>query len=91
MCAWKETDVRESPNDSTLAGGQGQGGHGETCHLQYRESPVSSVTEHPLYLYLQMFLSFSQYFFLPLTFYFQPVSASFTTPALKRDKLRLTS
>jgi hypothetical protein len=28
MCACKETDVMESPNDSTLAGGEGQGGRG---------------------------------------------------------------
>jgi hypothetical protein len=48
MCACKETDMRESPNNSTLAGREGQGGHGETCHLQYRESPISSVIEHPL-------------------------------------------
>jgi hypothetical protein len=48
MCACKETDVRESPNDSTLPGREGQGSHGETCHPQYRESPVSSVAEHHL-------------------------------------------
>jgi hypothetical protein len=48
MCACKEIDVRESPNDSTLAVGEGQGGRGETCHLQYREGPVPSVIEHPL-------------------------------------------
>jgi hypothetical protein len=48
MCACKETDVRESPNDSTLAGEEGQGSRGETCHPQYRESPVSSVIEHAL-------------------------------------------
>jgi hypothetical protein len=47
MCACKETDVRESLNDSTLAGGEGQGGRGDTCHPHYRESPVSSVIEHP--------------------------------------------
>jgi hypothetical protein len=46
MCACKVTDVRESPNDSTLAGGEGQGGRGEMCHLQYRESPVSPVIEY---------------------------------------------
>jgi hypothetical protein len=40
--------VRESPNDSTLAGREGQGSRGEMCHLQYHESPVSSVAEHPL-------------------------------------------
>jgi hypothetical protein len=48
MCACKETDVRESPNDSTLACGEGQDSRGETCNPQYRESPVSSVAEHPL-------------------------------------------
>jgi hypothetical protein len=46
MCACKETDVRESPNDSTLAGGEGQGSRRETRHPIYRESPVSSVAEH---------------------------------------------
>jgi hypothetical protein len=30
MCARKETDVRESPNVSIFAGGEGQGGLGET-------------------------------------------------------------
>jgi hypothetical protein len=49
MCACKETDMRESPNDSTLAGGEGQGSRGETCHPNYRESPVSSVAEHSLF------------------------------------------
>jgi hypothetical protein len=48
MCACKETDVRESPNDSTPAGGEGQGSLGETFHPIYNESPVSSVAEHPL-------------------------------------------
>jgi hypothetical protein len=45
MCACEETDIRESPNDSTLAGGERQGSRGETWHLQYRESPVSSMIE----------------------------------------------
>jgi hypothetical protein len=48
MCECKETDVRESPNDSTLAGGEGQGSRGEPCHPQYREIPVSFVIEHSL-------------------------------------------
>jgi hypothetical protein len=48
MCAFKKTDVRESPNNSTPTGGEGQGSHGETFHLIYGESPVSSVAEHPL-------------------------------------------
>jgi hypothetical protein len=54
MCACKETDVRESPNDSTLAGGEGQGSRGETFYLSYCESPVSSVAEHSLYWYFVM-------------------------------------
>jgi hypothetical protein len=41
----KKTDVRETPNDSTPAGGEGQGSRGETFHLIYSESPVSSVAE----------------------------------------------
>jgi hypothetical protein len=49
MCACKDTDVRVSPNDSTLAGGEGQGSRGETIHPIYHESPVSSVAEHPLH------------------------------------------
>jgi hypothetical protein len=48
MCACKETDVGESPNDSTLAGGEGHGSRRETFHPIYGESPVSSVVEHPL-------------------------------------------
>jgi hypothetical protein len=40
MCACKEADVRETPNDSTLAGREGQGSRGETCHPIYHESPV---------------------------------------------------
>jgi hypothetical protein len=53
MCARKETDMRESPNDSTLAGGEGQDSHEETCHLFCHESPISSLPEcsvhHPPY------------------------------------------
>jgi hypothetical protein len=48
MCACKETDLRGSPNDSTPAGGEGQGSGGETFHPIYAESPVSSVAEHSL-------------------------------------------
>jgi hypothetical protein len=44
MCACKETDVRESPNDSTLAGGEGQGSRGETCYATSDENPVSSMS-----------------------------------------------
>jgi hypothetical protein len=40
MCACKETDMRESPNDSTLIGRERQGSRGEMCHPQYRESPI---------------------------------------------------
>jgi hypothetical protein len=35
MCACKETDVRESANDSTLASGEGHGSCGEMCHPIY--------------------------------------------------------
>jgi hypothetical protein len=56
MCACKETDVRESQNDSTLAGGEGQGGREEMCHPQYRESPVSSMIEHTVLLWIQLLL-----------------------------------
>jgi hypothetical protein len=45
MCACKETDVRESPNDSTLACGEGQGSRGETCYAKFDENPVSSLPE----------------------------------------------
>jgi hypothetical protein len=55
MCACKETDVRESPNDSTPAGGEGQGSHGETLHPIYGESPVASVAEHPSLLHSEIF------------------------------------
>jgi hypothetical protein len=56
MCACKETDVRESPNNSTVAGGEGQGSRGETCHPHYRESPVSSVADHSLQAYMELYL-----------------------------------
>jgi hypothetical protein len=45
MCACKETDLRESPNDSTLAGREGQGSSREMCHPIYRESCISSLPE----------------------------------------------
>jgi hypothetical protein len=35
----------ESPNDCTLAGGEGRGSVGETFHLHYRENPVSCLAE----------------------------------------------
>jgi hypothetical protein len=50
MCVCKETDLSDSSNDSTLVDGEGQGSRGETFHPFYRESPVSSVAEHPLFL-----------------------------------------
>jgi hypothetical protein len=52
MCACKETDVRESPNDCSPAGGEGQGGRGETFHPIYGESPVTSVAEYSLYCHV---------------------------------------
>jgi hypothetical protein len=39
MCACKETDVRESPNVSIFAGGEGQGGRGETGYSVFVKSP----------------------------------------------------
>jgi hypothetical protein len=35
MSACKETDVRESPNVSIFAGGEGQGGRGETGYFVF--------------------------------------------------------
>jgi hypothetical protein len=49
MCACKETDVRESPNDSSLAGGEGHCSRGEACHPHYRENPVFSLAERIVY------------------------------------------
>jgi hypothetical protein len=40
MCARKETDVRESANDCTLAGGEGHGSCGETCYAIFDENSV---------------------------------------------------
>jgi hypothetical protein len=45
MCACKETDVRESLNDSTLGGGERHGSRGETYHLHYHENTISSLAE----------------------------------------------
>jgi hypothetical protein len=45
MCACKETDVRESPNDTTFAGGEGEGSRGETRYATFEENPVSSLPE----------------------------------------------
>jgi hypothetical protein len=41
---------------TALAGGEGQGDCGETCHPQYGESPVFSVIEHPLLMKYVIFL-----------------------------------
>jgi hypothetical protein len=49
MCACKETDMRESPNDSTLAGEEGHSSHEETFHPHYRENPVSSLPERSVF------------------------------------------
>jgi hypothetical protein len=48
MCACKEIDVRETPKNSTPAGGEGQGSRGETRYAIHGESPISSVAEHSL-------------------------------------------
>jgi hypothetical protein len=45
MCVCKETDARESPNDSTFADGEGQGSRGETCCATFDENSVSSLPE----------------------------------------------
>jgi hypothetical protein len=45
MCACKEIDVRESLNDSTFAGGEGQVSRGEMQYAAFEESPVSSLPE----------------------------------------------
>jgi hypothetical protein len=50
MCECKETDMRESPNDSTLAGREVHGNCGEMCHPHFRESPVSSVADPRYYI-----------------------------------------
>jgi hypothetical protein len=54
MCACKETDMRESPNDSTFSGREGQGSRGETCYATFDEDPVSSVPEHSVYTTLKI-------------------------------------
>jgi hypothetical protein len=50
MCAYKEIDLRESPNDSTVSGGEGHGSRGETFHPHYRENPVSSLAERGVFI-----------------------------------------
>jgi hypothetical protein len=49
MCACKETDVRGSANDCTLASGEGHGSCGETCRANFDKSPVSSLLVRPVY------------------------------------------
>jgi hypothetical protein len=45
MCARKETDVRESPNNSNFAGRERQGSRGETCYAMFDKNPVSSLPQ----------------------------------------------
>jgi hypothetical protein len=45
MCACKETNVRESLNDRTFAGGERQGSRREMCYVTFNENPVSSLSE----------------------------------------------
>jgi hypothetical protein len=45
MCACKEADVKEWLNNSTLAGGEGQGSREETRYATFEENPVSSLPE----------------------------------------------
>jgi hypothetical protein len=49
MCACKETDMRESLNDSTFVGREGQGSRGETCYVMLNEHPISSLPECGVY------------------------------------------
>jgi hypothetical protein len=48
MCACKETDVRESVNDCTLASGEGHGSCGGMFHVPYDENPIFSLVVHPV-------------------------------------------
>jgi hypothetical protein len=45
----KETDMRESANDCTLASGEGHGSCRETCHLIYDKTPISSLVVHTVF------------------------------------------
>jgi hypothetical protein len=45
MCTCKETDVRESANDCTLASGEGHGSRGETCYATFDGNALSSLAE----------------------------------------------
>jgi hypothetical protein len=49
MCACKETDVREPPNDSIFAGGERLGSRGETCYVTFDENSISSFPERGVY------------------------------------------
>jgi hypothetical protein len=60
MCACKETDVRESPNDSTFDGGERQGSRGETCYATFDENVVSSLPERDVFRYLPTLSSILQ-------------------------------
>jgi hypothetical protein len=50
MCAFTETDVRESANDCILASGEGHSSRGETIQSIYVASPVSLSVEQPVYV-----------------------------------------
>jgi hypothetical protein len=45
MCACKETDVRESLINCTLASGEGHSSCREMCHPHYHENSVFSLAE----------------------------------------------
>jgi hypothetical protein len=50
MCACKETDVKESVNDCTLASREGHGSCEETCYMTFDENPVSSLVVCTVYV-----------------------------------------
>jgi hypothetical protein len=70
MCAYTETDVRESANDCTLASGEGHGSRGETLHPIFAARPVSSSAERTghagsrvtCHSFLNLRLCFSRHF-----------------------------
>jgi hypothetical protein len=58
MCACKKkTDMTESPNDSTLAGGEGHGSRGETFRPHYHENAVSYLLERGVLSYISVICS----------------------------------
>jgi hypothetical protein len=61
MCACTETDVRESANNCTLASREGHSSRGETFHLLYIASPISSSAEHTVYN-ISLFCSLSHFY-----------------------------